>query len=98
MPATLLIKQVRPMGGSGMDLLVQDGFIAGIELLLNIATHGGAAVMGDTSYGLQVGKRADCVIVPGDTPTEAVMEQPARTYVLKGGQVVAAPRGAVWCR
>ena len=61
-----------------------------IELLLNIATHGGAAVMDDMSYGLQVGKRADCVIVPADTPTEAVMEQPARTYVLKGGQVVAA--------
>lgn len=60
-----------------------------IELLLRMATSGGAAVMGDSVYGLEVGKRADCIVVAGDTPAEAVMEQPPRSYVLKGGRVVA---------
>lgn len=61
-----------------------------VEFLLSIATHGGAKVMGDTAYGLAVGCRADLVVVPGDTPTEAVMNIPPRTYVFKAGQLVAA--------
>lgn len=61
-----------------------------VEFLLSIATHGGAKVMGDTAYGLAVGCRADLVVVPGDTPTEAVINLPPRTYVFKAGQLVAA--------
>ncbi|MCX6050816.1 MAG: amidohydrolase family protein [Chloroflexi bacterium] len=60
-----------------------------VELLLDIATHGGAKVMGDAQYGLAVGCRADLVVVPGDTPTEAVINLPSRTYVFKAGQLVA---------
>lgn len=61
-----------------------------IELLLQIATYGGAKVMGDGGYGLQVGKRADFVIVPGETPAQVVMDQPPRTFVIKNGRLVAA--------
>lgn len=61
-----------------------------VEFLLSIATHGGAKVMGDNAYGLAVGCRADLVVVPGDTPTEAVINLPPRTYVFKAGQLVAA--------
>jgi cytosine/adenosine deaminase-related metal-dependent hydrolase len=60
-----------------------------VELLLDIATHSGAKVMGDAQYGLAVGCRADLVVVPGDTPTEAVINLPPRTYVFKAGQLVA---------
>lgn len=61
-----------------------------VEFLLSIATHGGAKVMGDAAYGLAVGCRADLVVVPGDTPTEAVINLPPRTYVFKAGRLVAA--------
>lgn len=61
-----------------------------VEFLLSVATHGGAKVMGAADYGLAVGCRADLVVVPGDTPTEAVMKLPSRTYVFKAGQLVAA--------
>jgi cytosine/adenosine deaminase-related metal-dependent hydrolase len=64
-----------------------------IEMLLKIATHGGAKVMSDREYGLSVGKRADFIVVAGDTPAHAVVERPARTYVVKGGRLVAE-RGA----
>jgi cytosine/adenosine deaminase-related metal-dependent hydrolase len=61
-----------------------------VEFLLSIATHGGAKVMGLTDYGLTVGCRADLVVVPGDTPTQAIMDLPPRTYVFKAGRLVAA--------
>ena len=60
-----------------------------MEFLLDMATHGGAKVMGAMDYGLAVGCRADLVVVPGDTPTEAVINLPPRTYVFKAGRLVA---------
>jgi len=60
-----------------------------VEVLLNIATHSGAKVMSDNDYGLAVGCRADLVVVPGDTPTEAVVNLPPRTFVFKAGRLVA---------
>jgi len=59
-----------------------------LEMLLRIATFGGAQVMGVQDYGLAVGSRADLVIVAGETAAEAVIEQPPRTYVMKGGRVL----------
>lgn len=58
------------------------------EMLLDIATYGGASVMGDKGYGLAVGKQADFVIVPGATPTEAIVTRPPRTLVVKRGRIV----------
>ncbi|MEM7118696.1 MAG: amidohydrolase family protein [Chloroflexota bacterium] len=60
-----------------------------VEMLLDIATHGGAKLMGDRDYGLAVGKTADFVILPGDTPTEAIVTRPPRMLVVKKGKVVA---------
>jgi cytosine/adenosine deaminase-related metal-dependent hydrolase len=62
---------------------------AEIEMLLHIATYGGARVMGQEPYGLRAGDRADLVVVPGDAPAEAVIERPPRTYVVKDGRLVA---------
>jgi len=61
-----------------------------VEFLLSLVTHGGAKVMGDKAYGLTPGCRADLVVLPGDTPTDAVINLPPRTYVFKAGQMVAA--------
>ncbi|MDX2006209.1 MAG: amidohydrolase family protein [Meiothermus sp.] len=60
-----------------------------IDMVLGFATHGGARVMGDGEYGLEVGQRADLVVVPGEVPAEAVAERPPRTYVIKNGRLVA---------
>lgn len=60
-----------------------------IEMVLDIATRGGAQVMGDSEYGLAPGNRADFVVVDGETHVEAVIERPQRWLVVKGGRVVA---------
>jgi len=59
-----------------------------LEILLQIATYGGAAVMGDTAYGLEVGKQADFVLVEGEAVAQAIIEQRPRRYVIKRGRVV----------
>ena len=60
-----------------------------IETALDMTTFGGAAVIGAEGYGLEVGCRADFVVVPGETLAEAVVSRPPRTLVVKGGVVVA---------
>jgi cytosine deaminase len=60
-----------------------------IEAVLDIATYGGAQVIGAQPYGLAPGSPADLVLVPGETHVEAVIEQPKDRLVLKGGKVVA---------
>jgi cytosine deaminase len=60
------------------------------DFLLGIATTGGAKRMGNEHYGLAVGKEANFIVVPGDTPAEAIMELPSRTYVVQRGRLVAA--------
>lgn len=60
-----------------------------VEIALNMATYGGAAVVGAQHYGLEVGCQADGVVVPAETPTEAVMNRSPRSLVLKKGRVVA---------
>jgi cytosine deaminase len=59
-------------------------------MLFDIATYGGAGVMGAADYGLEMGKQADLVIMPGDTPVQAIIDRPPRSYVIKHGRVVAA--------
>ncbi|MEU7524952.1 amidohydrolase [Saccharothrix sp. NPDC042600] len=60
-----------------------------IEMCVDIATRGGAAVVGRT-LGLVEGAPADLVVVPGDTVTAAVMDRAPRTLVVHAGRVVAA--------
>lgn len=64
-----------------------------LEMLLDIATRGGADVMGEQRYGLEIGCQADFVIVDAETPVAAVITQPPRSYVVKRGRVVAAKGG-----
>ena len=61
-----------------------------IELALQAATYGGAAVLGIDHYGLIEGAPADLVVVPVPGAAEAVVTRPPRTLVLKRGQAVGA--------
>lgn len=69
-----------------------------IELALAVATMGGASIMSHSSPrvtgvgdrpGVAVGDRADLVLVDGETPTSAVMDQGSDRTVLHDGRVVA---------
>ena len=48
-----------------------------------------AGVLGLEGYGLEVGCRADLVVVPGETLGEIVAMRPPRALVISGGRVVA---------
>jgi cytosine/adenosine deaminase-related metal-dependent hydrolase len=61
----------------------------GLALALDIATHGGAAVIGLEGYGVEVGCAANLVLVPGETLGELVVARPARTCVIRDGAVIA---------
>ncbi|MEU4446274.1 amidohydrolase [Actinosynnema sp. NPDC050801] len=60
-----------------------------VEMCVDVATRGGAAVLGRT-LGLTERAPADLVVVPGDTVTAAVMDRAPRTLVVHEGRVVAA--------
>jgi len=56
---------------------------------LDIATRTNARVLGLEGYGLEIGCRADLVVVPGETLGEIVAMRPPRALVVSGGRVVA---------
>jgi cytosine deaminase len=56
---------------------------------LDITTRGNAGVLGLAGYGLEVGCRADLVVVPCETLGEIVAMRPPRALVISGGRVVA---------
>ncbi len=60
-----------------------------IEDVIEIATSGGADVMGVDGYGLKVGYAADLVLMDGETHVEAVFSRPVRSLVMKAGKFVA---------
>jgi cytosine/creatinine deaminase len=60
-----------------------------IELSLEAATYGGAALLGVPTYGLRSGAPADLVVVECSNAAEAVVSRPMRRLVMKDGSVVA---------
>ena len=62
---------------------------AGLRLALHMATYGGAGVIGAQAYGLNVGDRADLVLVRAENEAEAVALHPQARTVIKRGRVVA---------
>ena len=60
-----------------------------LELALDITTFGGAKVVGAKEYGLEVGCRADFVLIEGETRVDAIVSRAPRKYVVKNGRVVA---------
>lgn len=65
---------------------------ADIERVLEVATTGGRQVLGRQAAGgrgVAVGDPGDLVLVPGQTPTSAVMDRPGGRTVIHAGRVVA---------
>lgn len=58
-----------------------------IEDVIDIVTHGNAAVMGDAGYGLREGGSADLVLVDAETHVAAVVHRPPRWLVMKRGRI-----------
>ena len=62
---------------------------ASIETLYDMATVNGARIMRRPDYGLEVGARADLVVVEAQSVQEAYRTQPPRLAVVHDGRVVA---------
>ncbi|WP_418119148.1 amidohydrolase family protein [Variovorax sp. 350MFTsu5.1] len=60
-----------------------------IEVALDTVTHSGARGCGFEAYGLEVGCRADLVLVDAQTVAHAVVSRPVRKLVVAGGRIVA---------
>jgi cytosine/creatinine deaminase len=65
--------------------------VEGLAGALELATAGGARVLGLDGHGLEPGCWADLTLVPAATVGEAVVAHPPRSLVLKPGRVVAGP-------
>jgi cytosine/adenosine deaminase-related metal-dependent hydrolase len=61
----------------------------GLEITLDMATYGGAQLMGAEDYGVEVGCHADLVLVEAASRAEAVALHPRPRVVLKRGRIVA---------
>lgn len=62
---------------------------ASIETLYDMATVNGARIMRRPDYGLEVGARADLVVVDAPSVQEAYRTQPSRLAVVHDGRLVA---------
>lgn len=62
---------------------------ADLNLVLRMCTFGGAQLIGASGYGVDVGDRADLVLVEAECAAEAVAMHPPRKWVIKRGKVVA---------
>lgn len=58
------------------------------ERVFDMATVGGAGLMG-LDYGVEVGKRADLIVLAAATPRDALSHLPIVPYVIQNGRVVA---------
>ena len=62
----------------------------GMREAFDAVTSVPAAVMGLEGYGLDVGCRADMVVLQASDPVEAIRLRPARLHVIRGGRVIAS--------
>jgi cytosine/creatinine deaminase len=60
-----------------------------VEIGLAVCTTGGARVMGLSDYGVDVGCKADLLLVPGESLADAVVTRSPKRRVIKGGKIVA---------
>lgn len=67
-----------------------------VEIALDICTHGGAAMMGLTDYGLKIGNPADLVLLEASCLTEAVVTRPRDRITFKRGRMTARAGAALF--
>jgi cytosine deaminase len=66
--------------------------LAAMRRCFDAVTVNGARALGLAGYGLEVGARADVVLLQARSPEEAIRLRAARLVVVRGGEVIA--RGA----
>jgi len=72
----------------GQGALVLPGLVDAHAHIDERRPAGGARVLGLDRYGLEHGCVADLVLVPAETPGDALMRLPPRSLVLKRGRIV----------
>ena len=79
------------MLGRAMMLAYRSGYRRDedIELCLDVVIRGGAQVLGLDNVGLDVGCRADVLLIEAGTVAEAVVTHPKPRTIIKAGRVVA---------
>jgi cytosine/creatinine deaminase len=85
---------LRPMGN--FDLL-EEGLILAygahmdtvseLEAILKMCTYNAARILSLPSYGLDVGNKADLVVLNASSPSSAIVDQAEKRYVIKSGRV-----------
>ncbi|MBI2864426.1 MAG: amidohydrolase family protein [Chloroflexi bacterium] len=58
------------------------------EKVFDMATVNGASLLG-LDYGVEVGKKADLIVLPADSRRKALSHLPVAPYVIRNGRVVA---------
>jgi cytosine/adenosine deaminase-related metal-dependent hydrolase len=72
-------------------LAEKNGFYRDEDLafVFGLCSSAGARALGHIEHGIQLNQKADLVLVDAETLGEAIIDQPARKLVVKGGRVVA---------
>jgi cytosine deaminase len=60
------------------------------ETIYGFVTGSGAKIMGLADYGIEVGKKADLVILQAHSALDAIRLQPARLKVIRAGKCIAS--------
>ena len=86
---------LRPMGN--FDFLEEGLIIAygahmdtveELETILKMSTYNGAGILGLENYGLEAGCYADLIIFDCTSPSEAIVGQAEKLYVIRRGEVL----------
>jgi cytosine/creatinine deaminase len=60
-----------------------------LQIAIDVCTTQGARVMELSGYGVTEGCKADLLVVPGETLTEAIVTRSSKRRVIKAGKIVA---------
>lgn len=86
----------RPYGNADMleeglltAQVLQMGTPKELETVFRMGTYNPAKALGLQDYGVQVGCKADLVLLDASSASEAIINQATRAYVIKSGKIVA---------
>jgi cytosine/creatinine deaminase len=85
-----------PLGSADMLEVAQMGLhvaqmtsLDGMRACFDAVTANNARVLGLADYGIEAGRRADCVLLQARSPIEAIRLRAPRLWVMRQGKVIA---------
>lgn len=69
--------------------VIQYGKPEEFKKIIEMGTYNPARTLGIDDYGLEVGNRADLVLLDAPTPEEALLNNSEKSFVIKNGKIVA---------